>query len=82
MPFQLQRLFLALQTSDKQSVETTDLTKSFGWDSSEGKQTMMYYQPHCRPSQSMLILSIESVMLTCAPLYFSRGWIMCYFSGI
>nr|XP_039253989.1 ubiquitin carboxyl-terminal hydrolase 47-like [Styela clava] len=38
IPFQLQRLFLALQTSDKQSVETTDLTKSFGWDSSEAWQ--------------------------------------------
>ncbi|KAK7500181.1 hypothetical protein BaRGS_00008728, partial [Batillaria attramentaria] len=35
IPFQLQRLFLQLQTSGKRSVETTDLTKSFGWDSSE-----------------------------------------------
>ena len=25
------------QTSDKRAVETTDVTKSFGWDSSEGK---------------------------------------------
>lgn len=35
IPCQLQRLFLQLQTSGKRSVETTDLTKSFGWDSSE-----------------------------------------------
>ena len=36
--FQLQRLFLALQTSKKRAVETTDITKSFGWDSSEAWQ--------------------------------------------
>ncbi|XP_065348575.1 ubiquitin carboxyl-terminal hydrolase 47 [Cloeon dipterum] len=35
IPFQLQRLFLKLQTSSKAAVETTDLTKSFGWDSSD-----------------------------------------------
>ncbi|XP_053398003.1 ubiquitin carboxyl-terminal hydrolase 47-like isoform X2 [Mercenaria mercenaria] len=35
IPYQLQRLFLLLQTSTKRAVETTDLTKSFGWDSSE-----------------------------------------------
>lgn len=35
IPYQLQRLFLQLQTSNKRSVETTDLTRSFGWDSSE-----------------------------------------------
>lgn len=35
IPYQLQRLFLQLQTSDKRAAETTDLTKSFGWDSSE-----------------------------------------------
>lgn len=35
IPYQLQRLFLLLQTSHKRAVETTDLTKSFGWDSSE-----------------------------------------------
>ena len=37
IPYQLQRLFLQLQTVDKRAVETTDVTKSFGWDSSEGK---------------------------------------------
>ena len=26
------------QTSSKRAVETTDVTKSFGWDSSEGKE--------------------------------------------
>ncbi|BFZ09544.1 hypothetical protein BsWGS_12583 [Bradybaena similaris] len=35
IPYQLQRLFLQLQTSKKKAVETTDLTRSFGWDSSE-----------------------------------------------
>ncbi|GFO12308.1 ubiquitin carboxyl-terminal hydrolase 47 [Plakobranchus ocellatus] len=35
IPYQLQRLFLQLQTSNKRAVETTDLTRSFGWDSSE-----------------------------------------------
>ncbi|XP_059471100.1 ubiquitin carboxyl-terminal hydrolase 47-like isoform X2 [Neocloeon triangulifer] len=35
IPFQLQRLFLKLQTSSKTAVETTDLTRSFGWDSSD-----------------------------------------------
>lgn len=38
IPYQLQRLFLNLQTSTKLSVETTDLTRSFGWDSSEAWQ--------------------------------------------
>jgi ubiquitin carboxyl-terminal hydrolase 47 len=38
IPYQLQRLFLNLQTSNKRAVETTDITKSFGWDSSESWQ--------------------------------------------
>lgn len=38
IPYQLQRLFLNLQTSPKTAVETTDLTRSFGWDSSEAWQ--------------------------------------------
>ncbi|KAL5010194.1 hypothetical protein ScPMuIL_012499 [Solemya velum] len=35
IPYQLQKLFLLLQTSKRRAVETTDLTQSFGWDSSE-----------------------------------------------
>uniref|UniRef100_A0A914WMJ7 Ubiquitin carboxyl-terminal hydrolase 47 n=1 Tax=Plectus sambesii TaxID=2011161 RepID=A0A914WMJ7_9BILA len=35
IPCQLQKLFLLLQTSDRGSLETKDLTASFGWDSSE-----------------------------------------------
>lgn len=31
IPYQLQKLFLNLQTSSKSAVETTDLTTSFGW---------------------------------------------------
>ena len=38
IPYQLQKLFVNLQTSSKPAVETTDLTKSFGWDSAEGWQ--------------------------------------------
>ncbi|CAO1302522.1 unnamed protein product [Diamesa serratosioi] len=38
IPFQLQKLFINLQTSNKMAVETTDLTKSFGWDSTEAWQ--------------------------------------------
>lgn len=38
IPYQLQKLFLSLQTSTKPAVETTSLTKSFGWDSSEAWQ--------------------------------------------
>ncbi|XP_060658375.1 ubiquitin carboxyl-terminal hydrolase 47 isoform X1 [Drosophila nasuta] len=38
IPYQLQKLFLNLQTSSKSSVETTDLTRSFGWDSTEAWQ--------------------------------------------
>jgi len=38
IPFQLQKLFINLQTSEKSAVETTDLTKSFGWDSTEAWQ--------------------------------------------
>lgn len=36
IPYQLQRLFVLLQTSKKRAIETTDVTRSFGWDSSEG----------------------------------------------
>ena len=36
IPFQLQRLFLQLQTSKKKSIQTHDLTKSFGWNSEDG----------------------------------------------
>ncbi|KAK3608441.1 hypothetical protein CHS0354_035441 [Potamilus streckersoni] len=35
IPSQLQKLFLQLQTSKKRAAETTDLTRSFGWDSGE-----------------------------------------------
>uniref|UniRef100_A0A8C5Q3U5 Ubiquitin carboxyl-terminal hydrolase 47 n=1 Tax=Leptobrachium leishanense TaxID=445787 RepID=A0A8C5Q3U5_9ANUR len=38
IPYQLQRLFVLLQTSKKRSIETTDVTRSFGWDSSEAWQ--------------------------------------------
>ncbi|KAH0559106.1 ubiquitin carboxyl-terminal hydrolase 47 isoform X1 [Cotesia glomerata] len=38
IPYQLQKLFLNLQTSQKTAVETTSLTKSFGWDSTEAWQ--------------------------------------------
>ncbi|XP_024942209.1 ubiquitin carboxyl-terminal hydrolase 47 isoform X2 [Cephus cinctus] len=38
IPYQLQKLFLNLQTSMKSAVETTSLTKSFGWDSTEAWQ--------------------------------------------
>lgn len=38
IPFQLQKLFVNLQNSNKLAVETTDLTKSFGWDSTEAWQ--------------------------------------------
>ncbi|XP_033104772.1 ubiquitin carboxyl-terminal hydrolase 47-like [Anneissia japonica] len=33
--YQLQRLFSVMQTSKKRAVETMDITRSFGWDSSE-----------------------------------------------
>lgn len=38
IPFQLQKLFLKLQTASKSAVETTDLTTSFGWHGSEAWQ--------------------------------------------
>ncbi|KAF2354025.1 Peptidase C19 ubiquitin carboxyl-terminal hydrolase, partial [Trinorchestia longiramus] len=38
IPYQLQKLFLLLQTADRSAIETTSLTKSFGWDSSEAWQ--------------------------------------------
>eukprot|EP00057_Strongylocentrotus_purpuratus_P029585 XP_011684059.1 PREDICTED: ubiquitin carboxyl-terminal hydrolase 47 [Strongylocentrotus purpuratus] len=38
IPYHLQRLFIQLQTSKKRSIETTDVTRSFGWDSSEAWQ--------------------------------------------
>nr|CAD7439732.1 unnamed protein product [Timema bartmani] len=38
IPYQLQKLFLLLQTSAKSAVETTELTRSFGWHSNEAWQ--------------------------------------------
>jgi ubiquitin C-terminal hydrolase len=38
IPYQLQRLFLNLQTSAKKSIQTHDLTKSFGWNSDDAFQ--------------------------------------------
>lgn len=38
IPYQLQTLFLNLQTSKKSAIETTELTRSFGWDLSEAWQ--------------------------------------------
>uniref|UniRef100_A0A0N4X087 USP domain-containing protein n=1 Tax=Haemonchus placei TaxID=6290 RepID=A0A0N4X087_HAEPC len=35
IPYQIQKLFLLLQTSDLGSLETKDLTASFGWSSNE-----------------------------------------------
>nr|XP_023028042.1 ubiquitin carboxyl-terminal hydrolase 47 isoform X1 [Leptinotarsa decemlineata] len=35
IPYQLQKLFLNLQTSSKPAIETTDLTTSFGWQNSD-----------------------------------------------
>lgn len=37
IPYQLQRLFLQMQTGNHRSVETTPVTRSFGWDSSHCK---------------------------------------------
>lgn len=39
IPYQLQKLFLNLQTSSKSAVETTDLTTSFGW---QGKMVKLF----------------------------------------
>uniref|UniRef100_A0A8D8T3H7 Ubiquitin carboxyl-terminal hydrolase 47 n=1 Tax=Cacopsylla melanoneura TaxID=428564 RepID=A0A8D8T3H7_9HEMI len=36
--YQLQKLFVNLQTSSRTAVETTDLTRSFGWESSDAWQ--------------------------------------------
>ncbi|KAI5729491.1 hypothetical protein M8J76_003096 [Diaphorina citri] len=36
--YQLQKLFVNLQTSTRPAVETTDLTRSFGWESSDAWQ--------------------------------------------
>lgn len=41
IPYQLQRLFVLLQTSKKRAIETTDVTRSFGWDSSEGTNSLV-----------------------------------------
>eukprot|EP01052_Picozoa_sp_SAG31_P053410 SAG31_NODE_13679_length_853_cov_1.721485_1_plen_147_part_10 len=38
IPYQLQRLFIDLQTSDKRTVETKALTTSFGWNSGQQYQ--------------------------------------------
>src|SRR5689334_4522363 len=38
--YQLQRLFIALQTSEENAVETKQLTQSFGWSHDDGMTTL------------------------------------------
>lgn len=38
IPFQLQKLFAAMQTTQKRAVRTVDVTKSFGWTSADSWQ--------------------------------------------
>ena len=42
IPHQLQKLFVLLQTTDRENLETKDLTTSFGWTSAEGGE--FYYK--------------------------------------
>lgn len=35
---------MLLQTSKKRAIETTDVTRSFGWDSSEGMTSLHMFQ--------------------------------------
>ncbi|XP_076039758.1 ubiquitin carboxyl-terminal hydrolase 47-like isoform X2 [Oratosquilla oratoria] len=59
IPCQLQRLFLMLQTANKSAVETTNLTRSFGWDSSEAWQ-QHDIQELCRVMFDALELSFKN----------------------
>lgn len=57
IPYQLQRLFVLLQTSKKRAIETTDVTRSFGWDSSEGELlSALLYTAHFHGRSCFVLL--------------------------
>lgn len=58
IPYQLQRLFVLLQTSKKRAIETTDVTRSFGWDSSEGELlSALLYTAHFHRRSGLVLLT-------------------------
>ena len=46
---QLQRLFVSLQTSSSQAIDTKELTRSFGWDASGAHAIHARHAPHKVP---------------------------------
>ncbi|TMS35444.1 hypothetical protein L596_002848 [Steinernema carpocapsae] len=54
IPYQLQKLFLLLQTSDSVSLETKDLTASFGWHGTEA-----YDQHDVQEFYSLMVEALE-----------------------
>lgn len=61
IPYQLQRLFVLLQTSKKRAIETTDVTRSFGWDSSEGNMQLLSL---CDLLQHLPVTGLNYLLLT------------------
>ena len=57
IPYQLQRLFLNLQTSKKKSIQTHDLTKSFGWNNDDG--TAFKFQVHLTLKSNLIRLFVN-----------------------
>ena len=47
LPRQLQRLFAQLQLTERGAIQTTALTKSFGWDSGEGQAFVQHDVGEC-----------------------------------
>ena len=65
------------QTSSKRAVETTDVTKSFGWDSSEGNISLTdISQMHlirCMPNFDMHVFNTKCSFETLLPMGV-QGW--------
>lgn len=55
IPHQLQKLFVLLQTTDRENLETKDLTTSFGWTSAEGGGVLLQI---CEDKRSKLFFRV------------------------
>ena len=76
IPYQLQRLFLQLQTTKEKSIATIDLTKCFGWDSKEGKKANVITVVASPGAKSDIATIINFLRTIRAYLYFTATYVI------
>lgn len=60
---------MLLQTSKKRAIETTDVTRSFGWDSSEGTRRHLMSLWETLPTLALLLSDSRRSLGYCETLY-------------